>query len=318
MAEPPEETAGSNAEEDLDRLLRGMTNASVLRNAEQMEALAAELMKAANEHALKNPSPDLSLEEDLESQARRGQWNEVIALREQLIERCRGRGEFHHVFRHERELATLLHHLNRPEDALIHARRATAAARQVDRMPVLVGQALLVESVCARRCGDFRQALQCVEESLAEIGIEDYAQNMRGGALVIRASCLLSVDDLTAAEADLEAAAAYLGIDADCPDLAGVQTRHAGWCEVQARRCGKRGEKARAVEWMIRALDLRQRAASNPLAGHFHTMAGLAGCLHQLAETYDEVGDLSDSATARQMRDRLLMELHLPAIPDKC
>jgi tetratricopeptide (TPR) repeat protein len=318
MPEPSGENPGANAgaEENLERLLKGMTDSWLLRSAEQTEALAADLVSAVAEHAKANPSPDESIEADLEQQARMGRWEEVIALREQLIERCRERGEFHQVFRHERDLAALLQHLQRPSEALLHAREATMAARQVDGTPVLVGLGLQVELVCGMQCGEFREALNCADRSLEAIGTEDYARLLRGDLLVCRAECLLSLDEIIAAEADLEAAAECLGIHSDCPDLAGVQSRRAGWYEAQALCCTKRGEKSSAVEWIIRAMELRQYAASHPLAGHFHGVAGLAGCYHQLAAAYADLGASSEGASARQTRNQLRALLKLPILPD--
>lgn len=318
MAESTDGTPDSGANKGLERLLSGMTNSRVLRNAEQLEALSTDLMKAVAEHARMHPSPDVAMEDELEQRARMGQWEEVMRLRNQLIERCRTRGEAHQVWRHEREMAALLQHLHRPSDARLHARRAVAAAREVDGIPVMVGIALQLEAVCAMHCGELREALKVFEDSLSAIGSEECARHIRGGALVCRALCLLSLDDIAAAEADLEAAGECLGIHSECPDLAGIQSRRAGWCEAQARRCGKRGDKSMAVQWMIRAIDLRQRTASQSREGSFHALAGLAGCYHKLAAICDGLGDTSDAATARQRRDQLLAQLKLPAIPDKC
>ncbi|MCC7373131.1 MAG: hypothetical protein IT581_00635 [Verrucomicrobiales bacterium] len=316
MPESPEDASGSDFDEESQRLLQAMTNSWLMRNPEQLEAAAADLMKAAANHADVNPSPDALLEEDLEMRARAGEWEEILALREQLIERCRERGEAHHVFRHEREVATLLQHLGRPEEALLHAGRATAAARQTEGMPVLVGLARMVESVCAMQCKQLQLALKCVDDALVAIGMAEYAQLVRGGALVGRAHCLLSMDELAAAESDLRAAAVCLRIHAEAADLPGVQSRRAAWYEAQARLCGKKGEYSSAVEWMARVIEIRQNMVGHQFGGRFHALTALAGSYRQLAQACDDAGKPAEAASMRQRGVQLLKELKLPIPPD--
>jgi hypothetical protein len=312
---PCNDNTEPTSEAKIARLLRGMNNPAIADNIEQMEALATDVISAVAKYEDSYPSPDAELESELDTSGESGAWPAVIKLRDHLIDRCASRGEFHQVFRHQREASWIAGLLGDLAQARHRARCATDAARKVEGMPVLIGFALVTESNWAFAAGDSDSALAWVNEAIDLIGSQPYARIPRAGALIMRARCHLEMGDFPSADSDLAQARKCLTVGKDSSLLAGARSKHAGILAAHARLCLARGEVSSAVKAAKESLKHAAAAAAGPLTSSFTGGVALALAHHGLAQIFAGAGQPYDAQTANGNRNRILSELKLPALP---
>lgn len=209
------------------------------------------------------------------------------------------------------DLAKLCQLLHRHEDALDHARRATAATRR-DDFALLLLMALESEAWCLNGCDRVTEALALVAEAFTIMDHDETCDLMRAQFLTLRAECAVRSGSLAKADPDLEQAHRLLEPLSKMEIAAGVHGTLACWWSVTARLRAERDDRDGAVSAWRKAVEISKHVDSLPQIDNVYSKASIANMLKGLAEALSAADRTEEAAAVLDEREELLERIGIP------
>jgi len=290
----------------LEARVRSWADATSAGNVEEANAAAMEVLFLAAEEALKNPTPSLLLQGEIDELEGKGNWTEAETVRRRILSLKETLENFAALAKAQMDLCMLLRLLGRVDEAAQFAAAAVASARHTDAFPILV-MALECEIWCVLEQGHGSKALALACEAVAVIEPGRLYDSMRAKALVLRARCRLANDNPADAESDLAASWELLPEPSANRLLPGHIVTLANWWEIKARLEQRHGRSASAQVAMMRAVEFRRNL------DHPHAQHALSRLLNQLGEMLTAAGDLEAAGKALAEAKSIRQGLNLPS-----
>ena len=219
------------------------------------------------------------------------------------------------IWKAHRDLSQLFLLIGDLDQADQVGKMATEAARRTDLFPLKV-MALEDHARHALRRGDHAGALKAASEAVDHVEAGSVYDQMRAGALALRARCRIAAGDVEGAEQDLAASKPILLDRETSPIFAGAHGKASVWWEAAAAICTQRGDRAGAAEAWANAVDRRRHISSLQQVAGPYTLAALSRALRHWSEALTAAGQLAEARKVLAESQNLWGELGLPEQAD--
>ena len=269
---------------------------------------ALQALILATEEAFKNPDPSLLLMQEADDLENKSAWSEAEAVRRKTLASAEADGNLGLLVKAQMDLCGLLRLLGRTDDAAPFACAATASARRVGILPLVV-MALGCEAACALDQADSTRALAAATEALKLIEPGKLHDGTRAKARTTRARCLLANGDPIAAGLELDESwgplqahsASWMAM------MPGPIRAMGNWWEVKSQLEEQRGNLENAQAALVQAINFRRRS-EGPYA-----LFALARALETSGGISRATGDLAGEARSLNEAQSIRIGLHLPS-----
>jgi tetratricopeptide (TPR) repeat protein len=279
------------------QLLQAYHKAMQRGDIQEAEAIGVECLLLASDEAEDNPSADLQLKMEAHDHENAADWSQAEAAYRQALELAQTQKQDAMIYKAHADLSNLYSLLDQKDRALEESTGAVEAARRTDMVP-LFGMALqsLIGDLLER--GDVSSALSAATEMLDLCGEDRMYDLVRARALISRARCLVDLDDIASAEADLNQAWRILAPQASAGMFAGAQAGLAAWWAVTARLRSHQRDLPGAAEAWQKAVKFRRHVSQLPQLEGPYKFNALAQTLHRCGLALLAVSNMEAAAQA--------------------
>jgi len=289
-----------------EEVIGAFAEATSAGNTEDAQEAAMQALIMAAEESLRNPTPELLLQNEADELESKGNWTEAEAVRRKVLALEEASGNFAKISNAQMALCSVLRLVGCGDEAWQFACAATVSARRA-KISLLVVMALLREAYCALERGDSAKAFAAAAEAVQIVEPGKLFDHMRARALTARAKCLLARGDTAGAELDLASAGDLLQEKAGSQMMQGIIWTVANWWEVKSQLEERLENLYFAREAITKAIE-HYRQCGGP-----HTLLALARALTKLGEISREAGDFAVEEQSLGEAKAIREGLNLPA-----
>ena len=288
---------------EFEKVIASWAEATSADKTQEAHNAAIRVLIMAAEHALKNPTPSLLLQQEADDLETKGDWSGAEAARRKVLALKETAGDF--GTKAQLDLCRLLSLVGRGDEAWQFAVAATASARRTEVFP-LIYMALENEARCALDRATLPEALAAASEAVQVIEPGKLSELMRASALTTLARFLLAANDSAGAEMQLLLSWELLkACSSDSMLLPGPIRALANWWEGKSQLAERQGDLGGALAAITRSIEFR-RMSEGPYA-----FWALARALERLGEISRATGDFAGEELALSEATSIRKDLKL-------